>query len=84
MGRSFLVVLQQCTLHIVEIADQISMKFGIDVIFLTGSCRIIPLCLPGGASGSRTDDSRWASRTFLVYLREKTLLMLFLSPLQTS
>jgi len=41
-------------------ADQMSMKFGVDIIFLTGSCVIIPAPYsPGGANSSRTGESRW-------------------------
>jgi len=37
------------------------MKFGVIIIFRTGSCRIIQSCSPGGANSSRTGDSRWCA-----------------------
>jgi len=34
--------------------DQIFMKFGVDIIFWTGSCSIIQSCSPDGANSTRT------------------------------
>jgi len=37
-----------------------SVKFGLDILFLTGNCLIISPYLPGGTISSRTSESRLA------------------------
>jgi len=39
VGRSFFGIDQQC--HNVETADKISVKFGVNILFRTGSCLIV-------------------------------------------
>jgi len=43
-----------------------SMKFGIDIVFLTGICLIISPYSPGGANSSKAGESRWALPRILV------------------
>jgi len=45
-GRSFLVVMQQSTNHNVEMANQISMKFIVDIICWIETCQTIQLYSP--------------------------------------
>jgi len=44
----FSKVLQQCTNHNIKTANH--MKFSVDIIFQTGSCLVIHLYSPGGAT----------------------------------
>lgn len=62
----FSLVLQQCNNHNVEMADQMSIKFGVNIIFRTGSCLIMQAYLPGRANSSRTGESCWLCRALLV------------------
>ena len=57
--RPFLVD-QRYTNNNVEMADQISLKFSVDIIFRTGSSLIIQTHSPGGANSTITGESRWA------------------------
>jgi len=53
------VIFQQ-SFSSVEMADKISMKFGVDNIFWTGSCLIIQSYSPCGDNSTRIGVLRWA------------------------